>query len=166
MAHAMRELATRGEIDRNRLLDASLEALARDFSQYRAGWFSRFHEYMEPNFEERAARTEHYLGLLASPIPPTVAFAVKALIVGSLATLPMAFSGVAFARAFASASRKDHALGANLIGALAGAVLESMSFAVGIRALLLAVGVLYLAAALTRPGKRSRTVPVPAAEGS
>jgi hypothetical protein len=78
-AHAMRELATRGEIDRNRLLDASLEALARDFSQYRAGWFSRFHEYMEPNFEERAARTEHYLGLLASPIPPTVAFAVKAL---------------------------------------------------------------------------------------
>ncbi len=80
-------------------------------------------------------------------------FALKALIVGSLATLPMAFSGIAFARAFEVASRKDHALGANLLGALAGAVLESMSFVVGIRALLVAVGVLYLAAALTRPGR-------------
>lgn len=78
-------------------------------------------------------------------------FALKASIVGSLATLPMLFSGIAFARAFETASRKDHALGANLIGALAGAVLESMSFVFGIRALLVAVGILYLAAALTRP---------------
>jgi hypothetical protein len=78
-AHAMLELAARGELDRGRLLDASLEALARDFSHYRAGWFSRFHEYMEPTADERASRVEHYLGLLASPIPPTVAFAMKAL---------------------------------------------------------------------------------------
>lgn len=78
-AHAMRELSARGELDRSRLLDASLEALARDFSQYRAGWFSRFHEYMEPTIEERAARTRRYLDLLASPIPPTVAFAMKSL---------------------------------------------------------------------------------------
>ncbi|MGB5674057.1 MAG: methyltransferase domain-containing protein [Gemmatimonadota bacterium] len=92
-------------------------------------------------------------------------FALKALIVGSLATLPMAFSGIAFARAFEVASRKDHALGANLIGALAGAVLESMSFVVGIRALLVAVGVLYLAAALTRPGRGGRSVTAPV-EGS
>jgi hypothetical protein len=91
-------------------------------------------------------------------------FAMKALIVGSLATLPMAFSGVAFARAFEAASRKDHALGANLIGALAGAVLESVSFVVGIRALLVAVGLLYLAAALTRPGRGERTATEPVRE--
>ena len=72
-------------------------------------------------------------------------FAMKALIVGSLATLPMAFSGVAFARAFEVASRKDHALGANLIGALAG-------------------GLLYLAAALTRPGMGERTATEPVRE--
>ena len=43
--------------------------------------------------------------------------------------------------------------------------LESMSFVVGIRALLLAVGVLYLAAALTRPGRGGRSVTAPV-EGS
>jgi hypothetical protein len=79
-------------------------------------------------------------------------FAWKAVIVGTLTTLPMAFSGIAFARAFAVAGRKDYALGSNILGALVGAVLESMSFLLGIKALLLAVAVFYLAAALTRPG--------------
>ena len=76
----------------------------------------------------------------------------KTVIVGALTTLPMMFSGIAFARAFAAADRKDYALGANLLGALVGAVLESMSFLLGIKALLLAVAVFYLAAAITRPG--------------
>jgi len=76
----------------------------------------------------------------------------KALLVGALTTLPMLFSGIAFARAFAVAGRKDYALGANLLGALVGAVLESMSFLLGIKALLLAVAIFYLAAAITRPG--------------
>jgi spermidine synthase len=80
-------------------------------------------------------------------------FAAKAFIVGALTTLPMLFSGVAFARAFAVAGRKDFALGANLLGALIGAVLESMSFLFGIKALLLAVAVFYVAAAITRPGR-------------
>jgi len=83
-------------------------------------------------------------------------FAWKAGIVGALTTLPMLFSGIAFARAFAMAGRKDHALGANLLGALLGAILESMSFLLGIKALLLAVAVFYLAAALTRPGTDRR----------
>jgi hypothetical protein len=78
-SYALRDLAARGKIDRGRLLDASLDALSRDFSQFRAGWFSRFHEFLEPTPEERAARTERYLDLLASPIPPTVSFAMKAL---------------------------------------------------------------------------------------
>ena len=82
-------------------------------------------------------------------------FGWKALTVGGLTTLPMAFSGVAFARAFAVAGRKDHALGANLIGALVGAVLEAVSFLLGIRALLLVVAVLYAAAMMTRPGSRA-----------
>jgi hypothetical protein len=78
-SYALRELAARCEIDRNRLLDVSLDALNRDFSQFRAGWFSRFHEFLEPTPEERAARAGRYLDLLASPIPPTVSFAMKAL---------------------------------------------------------------------------------------
>jgi hypothetical protein len=78
-SEGLRELSSRGVLSRDRLLDASLEALSRDFIQFRAGWFSRFHEALEPTPDERAARIDAYLRLLASSIPPTVAFAVNAV---------------------------------------------------------------------------------------
>ena len=61
------------------LLDESLEALNRGFSQFRVAWFSQFHEIMEPTVKERRKRQKKYLVLLASPIPPTVTFALDAL---------------------------------------------------------------------------------------
>jgi hypothetical protein len=64
---------------RRRHLDASLAALARDFSTYRAGWFSRFHESLAPTDAERAERADAYLGLLRSRVGPTVSLAVAAL---------------------------------------------------------------------------------------
>ena len=76
---ALVELAADGTLNRDRLLDASLNALERDFAQFRAGWFSRFHEYLEPSLDERAARLDQYLHLLGSAIPPTVSFALKAV---------------------------------------------------------------------------------------
>jgi hypothetical protein len=76
---ALVQLAQEGKLSRARLLDASLDALARDFAQFRAGWFSRFHEALQPTLDERAARAERYLPLLASKIPPTVSFALNAL---------------------------------------------------------------------------------------
>jgi hypothetical protein len=78
-------------------------------------------------------------------------FAAKAAIVGTLTTLPMLFSGIIFIRSFAAVERKDAALGANLIGALVGGMLQSVTFVIGIKALLLIVAALYLAALLTRP---------------
>jgi predicted RNA methylase len=84
----------------------------------------------------------------------TVAFlpyATKAVAVGLLTSLPMLFSGIVFVRSFADADRKDAALGANLIGALAGGVLQSLTFVTGIQALLLIVAGLYLGALLARP---------------
>jgi hypothetical protein len=78
-------------------------------------------------------------------------FAAKAAIVGTLTTLPMLFSGVIFIRSFAQVERKDAALGANLLGALVGGMLQSMTFVLGIKALLLIVAALYLAALLARP---------------
>lgn len=72
-------LSGEGRLSRDRLLDASLDALARDFAQFRAGWFSRFHEALQPTLPERAERCDRYLHLLGSPIPPTVSFALKAL---------------------------------------------------------------------------------------
>ncbi len=70
-------LAQTGEIDRGTLLDAILDALARDFPQYRAGWYSRTHDALAPSIEERATRASRYLHLLGSKIPPTVSFALK-----------------------------------------------------------------------------------------
>ena len=48
------ELAAEGRLSRARLLDASLGALECDFHQFRAGWFSRFHEALNPAVDERA----------------------------------------------------------------------------------------------------------------
>ena len=80
-------------------------------------------------------------------LPPVA----KSVVVGSLTSLPMLFSGIIFIRSFAAVAGKDQALGANLIGSLAGALLQSVTFLVGIRALLWIVAGLYFAALCTRP---------------
>jgi hypothetical protein len=78
-------------------------------------------------------------------------YATKAVVVGLLTSLPMLFSGIVFIRSFAVTDRKDAALGANLMGSLVGGLLQSITFVIGIKALLLIVAGLYLAAILTRP---------------
>ncbi|MFQ5890189.1 MAG: spermidine synthase [Gemmatimonadota bacterium] len=78
-------------------------------------------------------------------------YGTKAVIVGGLSTLPMAFGGIVFIKSFTLVERKDMALGANLIGALVGALLQSLSFLTGIKSLLLLVAALYSFALLTRP---------------
>lgn len=79
-------------------------------------------------------------------------YATKALVVGGLTALPVLFSGIVFIRSFAVAVGKDEALGANLIGALVGALLQSVTFVIGIKALLLIVAGFYCLSLLTRPG--------------
>lgn len=74
----------------------------------------------------------------------------RAVSVGGLTTLPMVFSGIVFVRSFALVDRRDLALGANLIGALFGALLQSASFVLGIKALLLFVAAFYVLAAMSR----------------
>jgi hypothetical protein len=88
---SLRALAGDGAIDRARLLAATLDALARDFAPFRAGWFSRLHEALQPTCAERVTHRERYLDLLSSRVPATVSFAMKALVevdkAGSLETL-------------------------------------------------------------------------------
>ncbi len=76
---ALVALTKSGHLSKQRLLEASLSALNRGFNQFKSGWFSRFHEELEPSQEEREVLTEGYARLLGSSTPPTVAFAVKAL---------------------------------------------------------------------------------------
>lgn len=97
------ELARRGVLPRDRLLDASLAALGRDFIRFRAGWFSRFHEALEPTPTERAARVDPYLNLIASSVPPTIAFAVAAVAIADEAA-PLPANKLLFALAPALAA--------------------------------------------------------------
>lgn len=78
-------------------------------------------------------------------------YSTKALIVGGLTAVPIAFSGIIFIRSFASVPQKDQAMGANMFGALAGGTMQAFTFFTGIRALLLIVTGLYLLSAVTRP---------------
>lgn len=84
-------------------------------------------------------------------------YAIKAVVLGALTCLPMLFSGIVFIRSFTMVQRKDIALGANLLGALAGGLLQTITFVTGIKALLLVVIGLYLLALLTQPRAVRRT---------
>jgi hypothetical protein len=89
-------------------------------------------------------------------------YAVKAIIVGGLSSLPMLFSGIVFVRSFAVAQDRSNALGANLIGALFGALLQSITFITGIKALLLIVAAFYLLSLITVPsllGAKEKLIP-------
>jgi Ca2+/Na+ antiporter len=78
-------------------------------------------------------------------------YATKSIVVGLLTSLPMMFSGIIFTRSFAQATDRSTALGANLVGALVGALLQSITFVTGIKALLLIVAGLYLLSFLASP---------------
>ena len=75
----------------------------------------------------------------------------KGILVAGLTSLPMLFSGMVFIRSFSAVVGKDQALGANLIGALVGGLLQSVTFVVGVRALIVLVAAFYLVAYATRP---------------
>jgi hypothetical protein len=76
-------------------------------------------------------------------------YLTRAILVGSLTTLPMFFSGIIFIRSFTDVKAKGQALGANLFGALVGALLQSITFITGIKSLLLIVAGLYFLSLLT-----------------
>lgn len=80
-ADALAGLAAEGRIPRERLLDASLEALELPFKPYHTTWYRNFHEALKPTVEERAARLPLYLALASSSTPATVKFALKAIAV-------------------------------------------------------------------------------------
>jgi spermidine synthase len=74
--------------------------------------------------------------------PPAIA-GIVAIVVFSV---PVVFAGMLFASQFCAADSKSAALGANLLGAVAGGLMEDLSFVIGMRALLLiAMGVYVLA---------------------
>jgi hypothetical protein len=77
--------------------------------------------------------------------------AMRVLLMAVVTSLPIFFAGLVFIRSFARVEHRDAALGANLFGALIGGLLQAFSFILGLRALMLLVGTLYLLALSCRP---------------
>jgi hypothetical protein len=84
----------------------------------------------------------------------------SAALVGSFAALifaiPVFFAGLLFASEFRSAESPAAALGANMLGAVVGGLLENLSLIIGMKALLLVAALLYSLAALGLLGLPSR----------
>lgn len=77
--HALLELVRTGKLTRARLIERCLYTLEKDWPQFRAGWFSRFHDQLAPSLDEMVPLSARYLGLCNSRIPPTVTLALNAL---------------------------------------------------------------------------------------
>lgn len=78
-ADALVALAEDGTVPRERLLDATLDALARGFSDHNAGWYRDLHDRLAPTLAETAPRIERYLLLLHADIPATVRLSLRVL---------------------------------------------------------------------------------------
>jgi hypothetical protein len=61
------------------LIEKSLSTLEKDWPQFRAGWFSRFHDLLAPTLDEMEPLNSRYLGLCHSRIAPTVTMALASL---------------------------------------------------------------------------------------
>jgi hypothetical protein len=81
----------------------------------------------------------------------TLTGTTKLFAASAFLTAPVFFAGLIFIRSFAACADKSRALGSNLIGALVGGLLESLSFITGIRALIILVDLFYLMAIWRRP---------------
>jgi hypothetical protein len=90
---------------------------------------------------------------------------VRATVATPVLCLPVFFAGIIFIRSFAQAGFSGKALGANLFGALMGGLLESLSFWMGLKALLLIAALLYVASALTLRSELTAPVDVIEREG-
>jgi spermidine synthase len=92
---------------------------------------------------------------------PINQFAGSAAAAGAVATavfaIPVFFAGILFATEFRAVESPSAALGANILGAVAGGLLENLSFIFGMRALLLVAMVLYcLAGVGLRSGQKRK----------
>jgi len=83
----------------------------------------------------------------------------KLVTASAFLTEPVFFAGLIFIQSFATCPDKARALGSNLLGALIGGLLESLSFVTGIRALIILVGPFYLVAILLTPRNSTSNVP-------
>ncbi len=76
----------------------------------------------------------------------TLSFWPRAILGTAFLNLPVFFGGIIFITSFRKTAAKDQAFGSNLLGAAVGGVMESLSFVVGINALVLLAALFYVLA--------------------
>lgn len=77
--HSVLTLVADGTLERTRVLRSCLSALNRDFSAYRAGWFSRVYAALKPSPAEASADSDLLLLCLGSSITATQSLAARQL---------------------------------------------------------------------------------------
>lgn len=91
------------------------------------------------------------LALLANYAFPWESLPFPARVTGGLLSLayavPVFFAGVLFTESFRRADRKANALGANIVGAVVGGLVQNVSFLAGMKVLLVLAAIFYVAAA-------------------
>ena len=98
--------------------------------------------------------------MLVNYVVPLETFFFRSLTVKVFAAtivlcLPVFFAGIIFIRSFAESNFSGSALGANLFGAMVGGMVESSSYWLGIKALLILAGLSYLFSAFALRGQKA-----------
>lgn len=112
-----------------------------------------------PDLPRQTAYAGLFVSLILSYLIPTHSLFFESLVLrGLVATLlycsPAFFAGMIFISSFKQIGFRAEAFGSNLLGSLVGGLLESLSFLVGIQALVLVAALLYLMSLITM-GKAS-----------
>ena len=76
---AIARLSAEGRIDRQRLLDVTLDGFDRDFTPHQVRFFGELHEVLEVTLDEKAAREARYLGLLGNRLGAAVTVGLEAV---------------------------------------------------------------------------------------
>jgi hypothetical protein len=70
-------LSNEGQLSRDRLLDASLQAIEREFPDAMSRWFPKLHEALQPTLDDRQKFLPRYWSFLNSSNSSTVNFALE-----------------------------------------------------------------------------------------
>ncbi|MBN1127667.1 MAG: hypothetical protein JXA71_01680 [Chitinispirillaceae bacterium] len=89
---------------------------------------------------------------------------LKAILASILLLAPVFFASIVFIRSFARANFSGNALGSNLLGAIAGGLLESLSLWTGLRSLLVVACAMYLLSLVFLRQKSEAGLKAPGAE--
>ncbi|MDR2984920.1 MAG: DUF6493 family protein [Nocardiopsaceae bacterium] len=78
-ADALALLAAEGQLDRDRLIDAALDAFTRDFAPSRVSWYAVVHDALKPTIDEMSAGVDKYLRLLQVEAKPGILLGQKSV---------------------------------------------------------------------------------------